>query len=89
MPSDGLYAWQRIPHEPSEACDGFHCHIHGVCESDYWVHLVCVECGHAYLTRRALRGAHRRETLAGYPWWRRVFFRTARITFCPYCIHDW
>lgn len=93
MKPDGLYAWQRIPHLPGAGCGLSHCHIHGVDEvgAETVTYQDCYECGHAYLTRRALRAAHRRETLRvlRQPLWQRWFFRTASITFCPYCSHDW
>lgn len=48
-------AVKRDPrHEPTEACAGVHCYIHGRDETSRRPYLGCVECGHLFRTRLAL-----------------------------------
>lgn len=91
----------RSRHEPTAECHGVHCHIHHVDEDDTYAYRWCLECGHVYRTRLALRLACRREYwgLSGPmghndPLWLRVkrtFFtriNVDNITFCQECTHD-
>jgi hypothetical protein len=49
-----------IPHTPTRACNGIHCHSHGVDEAAVdGAYVGCMECGHLYLTRNALRNEYR------------------------------
>jgi len=58
----------HVPHEPSDACNGQHCHWHNVDEDDTGAYIACFECGHVYRTKRALRRAYRREYSRWWTW---------------------
>lgn len=88
-------------HEPTDACADMHCHWHNVDEDDTGAYVVCLECGHVYPTKRALRSAYRRQVApwrgrvftSDVPswrlWWRWLFPpRAGRIWFCQVCSHD-
>jgi hypothetical protein len=77
------------PHDPTDACRGWHCFFHGVDEDfgtdDEAVGITCGECGHLYTSGQAIVDAYMQDTelvSGGPPRW-------TDITFCPLCLHDW
>jgi len=47
------------PHDPTDACEQVHCHIHHIDEWAAKPYRICFECGHLYAGKRALRRAYR------------------------------
>lgn len=84
-------------HEPTQACELFHCHWHHVDESPVG-YRICGECFHTYRTKRELVRRYRHvfwQLSAGQSWlwqpqrvWRVLTVRASSIHFCQYCIHD-
>jgi hypothetical protein len=75
------------PHEPTEACFGWHCHDHRIDEVSESAYRRCIECGHLYLTPEELQ----REWTANAPPDmpdRETPPAVERIYFCPLCMHD-
>ncbi len=90
-------------HEPTQACERFHCYSHHEDEPTTG-YVVCGECFHAYATAGELRRTYRRKlislrrTTAHWPgferqgWastlWRAATVRARDINFCQHCLHD-
>lgn len=62
-----------------------HCHWHDVDEPDAGAYKACLECGHVYLTRQALRDAWEAEWPGPGPSPVMVYDPPG----CAYCGHDW
>jgi len=77
-------------HEPTAACDDWHCHIHGVDEPPPW-YLVCGECGHGYRSEGELLEDFNMQVIAALNedgGERPIVADPDAIAFCAWCAHD-